>query len=151
MAFYPTYPQSSNQQAILSGQIHNVGLSGLGQAFSIGQSGINQAGTGNLGQVVGIGSLQWLQQVQQQNPVVSLPPPTGMHSYVAYRNPVTGHGFTLHVDDAYVQIMYDIATMQSISMMQTHYIPVTTMPDDEFSLDEMGQAEDLIQEIEHAH
>ena len=139
MAFFPTYPQNigNNPQTILSGQMYNVGIGGLGQAVSSG-----------------IGSAQWLQQgqlAQQQNPVFSLPPPTGAYTYLTYRDPVTGNVVAIHVDNSYAQILYDIIAMQGINTVQAHSITITTVPDDEFSLDEMGQAEDLILEIQHAH
>jgi len=132
MAFLPTYPQSINQQGIPSSQMYNVGIGGLGQAVS-----------------AGIGSPHWLQQVQQQNPVVPLPPPTGAYTSLAYRDPFTGNIVAIFVDNAYAQILYDIIAMQGMSLLQARPVTVTTVP--EFSLDEMGQAEDLIQEIEHAH
>ena len=140
MSHHQIYPQNigSNPQTTLSGQMYNVGIGGLGQAVTTG----------------GIGSTQWLQQVQlaQQQPTAfSLPPPTGAYTYLAYRDPVTGMSIALYVDNSYAQILYDIISIQGVNTVQAHYIPVPAVPDGEFSLDEMGQAEDLIQEIQHAH
>jgi hypothetical protein len=149
MQFYPTYPSQtsgSNPQTTLSGQMYNVGTGSLGQAVI---PGLYNAGAGQYNS--GIGSPNWLQQVQQQNPVVSLPPPTGAYTSLAYRDPFTGNIFALCVDNAYAQILYDIIAMQGTNLLHARPVTITTVPDGEFSLDEMGQAEDLIQEIQHAH
>jgi hypothetical protein len=135
----PTYPQNWS-----SGQMYNVGIGGFGQAFGAGQYvGVGQYNSG-------IGSAQWVQNVQSVNQQASpsLPQLTGAYTLLDYRDPVTGNSVALHVDSAYAQILCDIIAMQGM------YIPsanIPIVPDGEFSLDEMGQAEDLIQEIEHAH
>jgi hypothetical protein len=148
-AFYPTYPQNSYPQTLPSGQTYTVGSTGLGSLGQVVVPGQYNAGSGQYNS--GIGSPQWVQNVQlvNQQASPSLPHPTGSYTSIAYIDPVTGSKHVIYVDNAYAQILYGVIAMQGVPFC--NYTAVPTVPEGEFSLDEMGQAEDLIQEIEHAH
>lgn len=114
-------------------------------AASAVQKTWSQAGTGTLG----------IQQLP--NSVISLPAPTGNHFTIQFRD-ASGVSRLMVVDQAYLGII------QQISNMMQYYVPQgplpwpvsspapvhTKMVDGEFSLDEMGQAEEIIMELDGA-
>lgn len=113
----------------------------------------NQAGNyvGPLNQpILGQGNFSWQQAAVASQPNYYLPQPTGFYTSVRYADPQTGNIQILYIDNAYTNILNQIMTMQGVPAAA--YTPTPQhhkLPDSEFSLDELENAETIIWELEH--
>jgi hypothetical protein len=127
------------------------------QCVGIGSVGSYQ---GYLGAGVGAGGVQWVattgSPVTWQYPTGGLtggpytqtvtvpaqPIATGSYKVVLYFDPVTREYVTIHVDDAYSHLIENVSSQQALSLSRP------TLPEGEFSLDELDKAETIISELE---